>query len=41
MALEIERKYLVNATFWQRPEDGIRMRQGSVAALRMASVMPH
>lgn len=31
MALEIERKYLVDTDLWQRPEGGIRMRQGYVA----------
>lgn len=31
MALEIERKFLVNAALWQRPDSGVRMRQGYVA----------
>ena len=31
MAFEIEYKYLVDTTLWQRPEGGIRMRQGYVA----------
>lgn len=31
MAFEIEYKFLVDTTFWQRPEGGIRMRQGYVA----------
>ena len=31
MAVEIERKYLVDTALWQRPEGGVRMRQGYVA----------
>ena len=31
MAFEIEYKFLVDTTLWQRPEGGIRMRQGYVA----------
>lgn len=31
MAFEIERKYLVDTALWQRPEGGVRMRQGYVA----------
>ncbi|MCQ2390029.1 MAG: CYTH domain-containing protein [Kiritimatiellae bacterium] len=31
MALEIERKFLVNTAIWRRPEGGVRMRQGYVA----------
>ena len=31
MSLEIERKYLVVTSLWQRPEGGVRMRQGYVA----------
>ncbi len=31
MALEIERKFLVNTALWQRPDSSVRMRQGYVA----------
>ena len=31
MALEIEHKFLVDTSIWQRPGGGIRMRQGYVA----------
>jgi len=31
MAVEIERKFLVDAARWPRPEAGVRMRQGYVA----------
>ena len=31
MALEIERKFLVDTALWQRPVGGVRMRQGYVA----------
>ena len=31
MALEIERKFLVDTSLWQRPAGGVRMRQGYVA----------
>ena len=31
MSLEIERKYLVVTSLWQRPEGGVRIRQGYVA----------
>ena len=31
MGFEIERKFLVNVDLWQRPEGGVRLRQGYVA----------